>query len=190
MPFTKPCRIELDIGCGRGSFLQRIAMENNGTEFIGIDIDEYACARAQNRCQAAGLTNVLICHSEALKFLREVVPESRISAFHIYFPSPWIGEIRDHNALGADVTGRLVTTDFLREVIRTASDGAVIRFVTDHHSYFTSVVRFLERQGFVAMPWIGPTKRREHGMLLATDWEAKIRERFPGREILYYQGLI
>lgn len=190
MPFHKPRRIELDIGCGRGSFLRSVALENPETEFIGIDIDEHACVAAQQRCRQAGLTNVLVCHSEALKFLRQDVPESRISAFHIYFPSPWVGEIQEHNALGADVAGRLVTTEFLKEVIRTATDGAIIRVVTDHHVYFRSVVRSLQRQGFVSMPWISPIKARQPDMLLATDWEAKVHARFPGREILYYQGLI
>ncbi len=78
MPFDKPRKIELDIGSGRGTFLRRIAQENPDTEFIGIDIDEHACAEAQSRCRAAGLTNVLICHAEALNFLRHDVPESRI----------------------------------------------------------------------------------------------------------------
>src|SRR5438874_145180 len=119
MPFVSDRRIELDIGCGTGSFLRRVARENPSTEFVGIDIDEHACAKVQEHCQRTGIKNVLVCHSEALKFLREVVPESRVSAFHIYFPSPWVGEIREHNVLGADVIGRLVTAEFLREVART-----------------------------------------------------------------------
>jgi len=136
-----------------------MALENPLVRFIGIDINEVSHATSvarqrQNRCE-----NVLFIHAEAAKYVSANVADESVSAFHIYFPTPYIGEIRDHNILGGSLKGRLVQKQFLLMLQRKARAGAVFRLITDVEPYFTFVASKAEDLGLAFQPWTSPLRR-------------------------------
>ncbi|MEZ5957786.1 MAG: methyltransferase domain-containing protein [Hyphomonadaceae bacterium] len=183
---TSYLHTEIEIGCGQGIFLVGRASENPSARIIGIDINIHQYEAARERVKEAGLSNAMIFHAEAFSFLREHVPDETISAFHAYFPSPYIGEIRRHNVLGQKLSGRLLSKEFLRELQRAAQLGASLRFATDNRSYFNFVAKNVEGLELVTTPWVHP--RQSDQMLVGSGCERKFRGM--GREIYYLQCLL
>ena len=52
------CRCVLDVGCGEGSFLLRLARQMKGVRFVGIDHNPLAVADAQSKIKKRSLRNV------------------------------------------------------------------------------------------------------------------------------------
>lgn len=179
-------RIELDIGCGRGAFITRIARENPETSFIGIDINERNAQLAQQKAARERRTNVVIVHDEAEKFIQRSVRDELLSAIHIYFPTPYITEIRDHNILGHGVRHRLVSLNFLRLIHFKCRAGAVLRIVTDHRGYFHDITAALSRSPFVETRWYNPITSSTFNNLVGTGWEKK--QRALGKDIYFLQA--
>lgn len=66
----------LDVGCGRGRVLIRLAGLFPGSRFVGKDLSEEAIAGARREASAAGLTNVEFVASDLSGFDETAEPES------------------------------------------------------------------------------------------------------------------
>jgi tRNA (guanine-N7-)-methyltransferase len=85
--------LHIDIGCGKGLFLQRMAELQPDWNFLGLEIRKPVVEQAQSRIQAAGLPNaygmfcnVNISFRELMDSWGEHNPLQQVS---IQFPDPW-----------------------------------------------------------------------------------------------------
>lgn len=129
---------------------------------------------------------MVIVHDEAEKFITKNVQDEFLSATHIYFPSPYISEIRNHNILGHGVQHRLVDLDFLRLVHRKSRIGARLRIVTDHRDYFHDITAALSQSPFIETRWQNPISSSTFDNLVGTGWEKK--QRALGKDIYFLQA--
>ncbi|NJL46334.1 MAG: tRNA (guanosine(46)-N7)-methyltransferase TrmB [Leptolyngbyaceae cyanobacterium SM2_5_2] len=85
--------LHIDIGCGKGIFVQQMAQLQPGWNFLGLEIRKPVVEQAQKRQQEAGLTNLHIMYCNVnlsfralLESWGEANPLQQVS---IQFPDPW-----------------------------------------------------------------------------------------------------
>ncbi len=80
--------LEVEIGCGNGHFLNEYAAEKPNATLIGIDIKKRRCAKAREKAERRGHSNIRIINASAERVL-DGLPPASVDAFHVYFPDPW-----------------------------------------------------------------------------------------------------
>jgi tRNA (guanine-N7-)-methyltransferase len=127
--------VEVDLGCGDGSFLAAIAAENPGRNFLGI---ERLLGRVRATCrkiERGGLTNARVLRFEISYAVEQLLPENSVSAFHLMFPDPW--PKRRH------APRRLVNENFLASLHRALVPNGTVRIATDETEYFRQITRLV-----------------------------------------------
>lgn len=135
--------IELEIGSSRGDILCKMARENPGRRYIGIEIDRDKSASALQRAVYTGITNICFVNMEAHSCIGEYISSGSLSALHIYFPTP------DQRSLGdPSLPYRLFSEAFVRELYRVLIADGSVRMMTDDRDYSSHMLKL-----FVPLLW-------------------------------------
>ena len=78
--------VELEVGSGKGLFLQSAASERPESFFVGIELAVKFANRAAERLANSKLTNTKMLRGDAQAFLRDTVPDNSVSEFTSTFP--------------------------------------------------------------------------------------------------------
>ncbi|HIK29140.1 MAG: tRNA (guanosine(46)-N7)-methyltransferase TrmB [Oscillatoriaceae bacterium SKW80] len=87
---TQP--LHLDIGCGWGRFLLKMAQQQPDWNFLGLEIREPLVEKALAFRDELGLTNLhyIFCNANnSLSTLLETLPTGTLKRVSIQFPDPW-----------------------------------------------------------------------------------------------------
>jgi tRNA (guanine-N(7)-)-methyltransferase len=141
--------VEVEIGCGNGHFITEYAAHRPDTLLVGIEIKEKRCRKAREKAERRGLANVVIVHSGAEGFIRDIAAGT-VDAFHLYFPDPW-PKSRHRKR-------RFFAMDNLHWLHRDLRPGGRLWFATDYFDYYVQAkVLLLTHGGFrlddAAAPW-------------------------------------
>ncbi len=120
--------LEVDLGCGDGSFLMEMARHHPEVDFLGV---ERLLGRVRKVCKKItrrNLENARVLRLESRYFTEWLLPEGEVSRLHLLCPDPW-PKLRHHRR-------RLVQLDFLEAVRRALAPGGEFLFMTDHEEYF------------------------------------------------------
>jgi len=134
--FERAQPIEIDLGCGKGSFLLWAATADPTRNFLGVERLLRRVRRVDRKAVRGGLNNVRLVRLEATYLVSKLIPEASISTYHILFPDPW--PKRRHHAR------RLISADFLADVHRTMTPDSAVNCATDHEEYFEWIQRAFE----------------------------------------------
>lgn len=138
--------LEVDLGCGDGSFLMEMAAQFPERDFLGV---ERLLGRVRKVCKKAtrrGLANARVLRLESRYVTEWMLPEETVSRLHLLCPDPW-PKVRHHRR-------RLVQVDFLESVRRCLVPGGEFLFMTDHEEYFQWAREKVEEYGkFEILPW-------------------------------------
>lgn len=127
--FGRVAPLEVDLGCGDGTFLTQLAAQHPERNFLGI---EQMAGRVRSACKKITrdeLTNARILRSELAHAVEQLLPPESVSTFYLLFPDPW-PKRRHHRK-------RVVTEAWLRSIARALTADGVFRIATDHEDYFT-----------------------------------------------------
>ena len=116
-----------------------------------------------------GLGNVRIVRTEAAYFLTEMVRDSSVDCFHIYFPDPWPKK-RHHKR-------RFINQTNLEQLLRCLKNNGLIKIVTDHAGYFEQIEQVIaahSRQ--LAKTDFLPAGNSADGEWVGTNFERKYRK--------------
>lgn len=127
--FGRVAPLQVDLGCGDGSFLCELAQLHPDKDFFGIDRLVGRVARACRK--AAAVKNVRILNVESSYAVGYLLPEGSVETFYLLFPDPW-PKRRHHRR-------RIVTPDFLESIHRALEDGGSLRVATDQLDYFEQI---------------------------------------------------
>jgi tRNA (guanine-N7-)-methyltransferase len=164
--------VELEIGSGKGLFLEGAALEAPGRNFAGIEISRKYTQLAAERLVKHDLANALLIHGEARTILAHGVRERSLAAVHVYYPDPW-WKTRHRKR-------RIFDDWFLDQVERILVPEGELRFATDVGDYFAVMERLMQARGrFEPLSWPEPRAGEEAKPL--THFERKYRAQ--GREI-------
>jgi tRNA (guanine-N7-)-methyltransferase len=140
--------LEVDLGCGDGSFLLELARHHPERDFIGV---ERLLGRVRKVCRKLtrnGLANARVLRLESRYVVEWLLPVASVSRLHLLCPDPW-PKVRHHRR-------RLVRTEFLTAVRRALEPGGEFLFMTDHEDYFRwAEEKLADFAGFERLPWEG-----------------------------------
>ena len=125
-PTVQP--LEVELGSGKGLFLNRAARENRDHNYIGLEIRKKYAIYSAIRLERDQLANAIMMQGDGLLFCSQFLPDQSVTAMHVYFPDPWWKQKHRKR--------RVLTTGFITDVIRVLEPGGKFHFWTDVQEYF------------------------------------------------------
>ncbi len=120
--------LEVDLGCGDGSFLVALARQFPERDFLGVERLLGRARKVGKKFVRNRLENGRILRLESRYAVEWLLPAASVSRLHLLCPDPW-PKVRHHRR-------RLVQTEFLAAVRRVLVPGGEFLFMTDHEEYF------------------------------------------------------
>lgn len=141
--------VEIDLGCGDGTFLVERARRNPDRNFLGVERLLGRARKVDRKAQRLGLTNVRGLRIESGYAVGFLFPVGSVAVYHIYFPDPWPKK--------RHAKRRLFQPEFLAALQRTLAPGGEVRVATDHAAYFEEIVAvFRAGNGWEEFPLAPP----------------------------------
>ena len=138
--------LEIDLGCGDGSFLIDLAKHHPERDFIGVERLLGRCKKVAKRIKRAELDNAKILRLDSKYVVEWLLPPASMSRIHLLCPDQW-PKVK-HNRR------RLVQQGFLEEVKTVLEPGGEFIFMTDHEEYFEwGSERIHASKLFEILPW-------------------------------------
>jgi tRNA (guanine-N7-)-methyltransferase len=131
--YGRAAPLEVDLGCGDGSFLVACAEANPARDYLGI---ERLAGRVRRVCRKISFNraaNARVLRVESSYAVQRLLPPASVEVFHLLFPDPW--PKRRHWGR------RLVTEEFLAAVHRALVPEGTLRIATDQLDYFREIER-------------------------------------------------
>jgi tRNA (guanine-N7-)-methyltransferase len=141
--YGRQAPVEVDLGCGDGSFLAALAGENPDKDFLGIERLLGRVGSACRKIEHSGLKNARVLRFEISSAVERLLPEKSVTSFHLMFPDPW--PKRRH------APRRLVTETFLASIHRALVANGTARIATDETEYFRQITRLVSQSFLFAI---------------------------------------
>jgi tRNA (guanine-N7-)-methyltransferase len=120
--------LEVDLGCGDGTFLMEMAKQYPERDFLGV---ERLLGRVRKVCRKSRrreLENLRVLRLDSQYVVEWLLPEASVSRLHLLCPDPW-PKMRHHRR-------RLIQLEFLEAVRKSLVSSGEFLFMTDHEEYF------------------------------------------------------
>lgn len=117
-------RFDIEIGCGKGTFLLQQALLQPDVNYLGVEWAGEFHRFAADRIRRRQLTNVKILHADAAEFIRYRCADEVVESIHLYFSDPWPKKRHRKRRVVQDRT--------LEEFHRILQPRGEVRLVTDH----------------------------------------------------------
>lgn len=165
--FGRAATLEIEVGSGKGLFLQNACEGSPDTNFLGIELAQKYAKHCAARLAKRRLTNGKILSGDAVHFFHEWLPDKCASAVHVYFPDPWWKK-RHHKR-------RVMTESFVRQIERVLRPGGCLHFWTDVEEYFNSTLALISESTRLLGPEIEAPRPAEHQLDYRTHFERRMR---------------
>lgn len=162
--FPKPQPLEVELGCGDGSFLVRYAALHPEHNFFGVERLLGRIRKLDRKGRRAGLTNLRGLRIESAYFLEYLLPAHSAIALHVYFPDPW--PKRRHRK------HRLVNERFPEIARQALAPAGIVYLRTDDRDYFDQMTGV-----FAASPVFNQEDTPADLSALRTDFEEDFQKR-------------
>ncbi|BAK81615.1 tRNA (guanosine(46)-N7)-methyltransferase TrmB [Candidatus Arthromitus sp. SFB-rat-Yit] len=129
----------LELGCGKGKFIENIAKENMDKNFVAVDLKDEVLVYVKRKCEELNLNNVRILSFD-INYIDEVFEENEVLDIYLNFSTPW--PKARHNKR------RLTYPRFLQKYIKIMKDDSKIILKTDHEEFFLASIEYLEENDF------------------------------------------
>lgn len=166
--FEHPRRpLEIEIGCGKGTFLVQQAPRHGEVNYLGIEKSPEYWRFAADRMRRHGLRNVRILRGDAVEFIRYWCADGVASVVHLYFSDPW-PKTRHHKR-------RVIQERTLRELHRVLQSGGELRLVTDHDGLWAWYQEHAARCNLFESRPFEPAESAEASEVVGSNFERKYR---------------
>ncbi len=137
--------LHLDIGCGKGVFLLKMAQQQPAWNYLGLEIREPLVLEANLRSQEAELRNLhyIFCNvNNSLRSLLTALPNGSLQRISIQFPDPWFKKRHQKR--------RVVQPELVEELSLHLAPGGMVFLQSDVKDVEIEMCdRFQEHPGFV-----------------------------------------
>jgi tRNA (guanine-N7-)-methyltransferase len=127
--------VEVEIGCGKGTFLNARARIHPEINFLGIDRVWRFLKLGVGRAEKQKLSNIRFIRMDARWVVSHFLPEGGVDIFHIYYPDPW--------PKPRDQKHRLLDRSFLLDLNICLRSGGRIELATDDYGYYIAIQEIL-----------------------------------------------
>ena len=139
--FLKSKELYVEIGCGKGDFLNEHAIRDDKSNFLGIEVQKTALLIAMEKAKNKDVGNIF--------FLDELVSERLIARYESIFKKHMISGIflnfSDPWPKKRHAKRRLTSENFLKVYIDMLRTGGFVEFKTDHRELFDFSVESFKR---------------------------------------------
>lgn len=125
--FDQPNKIQLELGCGKGQFLTRLAIQHPELNFIAVECKGEVILQALKRAEQLGLRNIRFIHGN-VRDLDTWFDTNEISQLYLNFSDPWPKRRHDKR--------RLTHRGFLKTYARLLAADGWVHFKTDNRELF------------------------------------------------------
>ncbi len=141
--------IHLELGCGKGQFISKLASENLNINYIAIDLVDAMLGLAKRNVESIYKEkklepdNILLTRFDIERILLILNKEDNIERIYINFCNPW--------PKGKHRKKRLTHTRQLEKYKEFLAEDGEIYFKTDDEDLFNSTLLYLKESGFEIM---------------------------------------
>ena len=138
--------IHLELGCGKGQFISKLAVENQNVNYIAIDLVDAMLGLAKRnieeeyKLKEIEPENVFITRFDIERILLMLGKQDEIERIYINFCNPW--------PKGKHRKKRLTHTRQLEKYKEFLKPGAEVYFKTDDDGLFESSLGYFKEAGF------------------------------------------
>ena len=169
--FDRTAPLEIELGCGKGLFLERAVELEPGKNFLGVERADKYFRHAVRRFLETSPPNLRLFRADAFDVLTRWIEPETVAGVHVYFPDPW--------PKNKHAGRRLLRPELYRLVFRVLQPGAIFRIGSDVEPYFRTAVSDILGSGFFEqIPWPEGSADR-----IATNYAVKYAEE--GRSLHY-----
>src|SRR3954468_14636354 len=161
--FGRSAPVEVDLGCGDGTFLTALAAAHPECDFIGVERLAGRWRGSSRKIGQLATTNARILRMDILHAVQHLFGPRSVAVFHLLFPDPW-PKRRHQNR-------RVVSQEFLRAAARALAPGGELRIATDHADYFAEIQQLVAH-----VPQFTATRADKTEPAPVTTFEARFRE--------------
>ncbi len=165
--FGRAAPFEIEVGSGKGLFLQTAATSHADHNFLGIEMARKYARHAAGRLAKRELHNAKMISGDGLRFFHEYLPDACADAVHVYFPDPWWKDRHRKR--------RVMKPEFLKDVERVLRPGGVLHFWTDVEEYFRTTLELIAAEVTLVGPLDVAERTAEHDLDYRTHFERRMR---------------
>lgn len=138
--------LEIDLGCGDGSFLLGMAEQFPERNFLGVERLLGRVRKVSKRIGKASLPNAKVLRLESRYTVEWLLPPASVTRLHLLCPDPW-PKAKHHRR-------RLIQQPFLDAIWTALEPGGEFLFMTDHPEYYEWGVEEMAKFGrFERLEW-------------------------------------
>jgi tRNA (guanine-N7-)-methyltransferase len=131
--------VELDMGCGAGSFTVALAEKYPDHQILAADVMIGRLRKVVKKGERAGLDNLTVLRVEARSLIAMMLPDSSLDRIHILCPDPWPKNRHRGN--------RLLCSDFTSQLHRVLKSDGIFHFSSDDEYYCEAVNKVIAQSG-------------------------------------------
>lgn len=124
-----------DIGFGSGDSLLEQASTHSSYNYLGVEVYTPGIINVLSQIEAKQLSNMKLWHGDAVQLLYNHIAEDSFNRVQLLYPDPW-PKTRHHKR-------RIITTEFINNVVRITKNKGHFYFVTDWQPYAKYVADLL-----------------------------------------------
>lgn len=159
--------LEVEVGSGKGLFIQNAAKNHPQRCYLGIEVvRKYArfCAARLARLQ---LQNALMVQGDGLRVFRENLLDQTVADVHVYFPDPWWKKRHKKR--------RVMNEQLLADIQRVLIPGGQLHFWTDVAEYYETSLELIARETSLSGPLLVEERAPADDLDYQTHFERRTR---------------
>lgn len=156
--------IHLELGCGRGRFINELARANTTTNYIAIDVYYELLVHVLRKANEKQLKNIKLIPIN-VENIEEIFAQGEIEKLYINFCNPWPNR-RHHKR-------RLTHPNLLRQYQTILKKEAEIWFKTDDELLFRDSLDYFNGEGFTGLYIADDLHQSDFQGNIMTEYEEK-----------------
>jgi tRNA (guanine-N7-)-methyltransferase len=177
LDLPRPHRLVVEIGFGRGEFLQELAKAELASAFLGIEYSRKRVLKFARRLARGELANVRLLCISAEVALRDLLLPASVAACWINFPDPWPKK-RHHRR-------RLIQPEITARIASCLVPGGELHVATDHPGYAEAIAECLSGESQLENAFAPDAHRAEVPGRTPTAYELEWRAL--GRPLFFFE---
>jgi tRNA (guanine-N7-)-methyltransferase len=165
--FGREVPLEVEVGSGKGLFMESAAAANPAHGFFGVEIATKYARFAAARLAKRGLQNAVMLHGDGQRLFAELLPDESLTAVHVYFPDPWWKK-RHHKR-------RVLNERFVQNVERKLKHGGTLHYWTDVEERYHETLELIAATTKLEGPVQVAERTAEHDLDYRTHFERRMR---------------